>query len=338
MDLSTRYMGFNLRSPLIIGASPMVDDLSTVKRLEDAGASAVVMHSLFEEQLVREQVATFSFVDGPAESFAEATTYFPAPEHFVLGPDDYLNQIRKIHEQMDIPVIGSLNGMTPGGWLNYARQIEQAGADGLELNVYFLATDPNEMSETIEIQTIEMLQLVKNAVHIPVAVKLSPFYTSFANMAQSLAQAGADALVMFNRFYQPDIDLENLEVQRRLKLSDPSELLLRLRWLAILSGRIRTSLAASGGVHSGTDAIKAVMCGADVVQMVSVLLQHGPEYINTIEKEMARWLELHDYASLNELKGAMSLRRCPDPKNYERANYVELLKSWTSSEQMGINL
>jgi dihydroorotate dehydrogenase (fumarate) len=337
MNLSTRYMGFNLRSPLIIGASPMVDDLSMVKRLEDAGASAVVMHSLFEEQLVREQIATFSFVDGPSEAFAEAITYFPTPEHFVLGPDDYLNQIRKIHEQVDIPVIGSLNGMTPGGWLNYARQIEQAGADGLELNVYFLATDPDEMSQRIETQTIEMLQLVKNAVSIPVAVKLYPFYTSFANIAQSLAQAGADALVMFNRFYQPDIDLENLEVQRRLKLSDPSELLLRLRWLAILSGRIHSSLAASGGIHSGADAIKAIMCGADIVQLVSVLLQHGPEYISTIEKEMTHWLELHDYASLNELKGAMGLRRCPDPKTYERANYVELLKSWTSREQIEFN-
>lgn len=337
MDLSTRYMGLKLRSPLIIGASPMVDDLDTVKRLEDAGASAVVMYSLFEEQLVREQVATFSFVDGPAESFAEAITYFPTPEHFVLGPDDYLNQIRKLHEQVDLPVIGSLNGMTPGGWLNYARQIEQAGADALELNVYFLATDPDERSQTLETQTVEMLQLVKNAIHIPVAVKLSPFYTSFANMAQSLAHAGADALVMFNRFYQPDIDLENLEVQRRLKLSDPSELLLRLRWLAILSGRIHTSLAVSGGVHSGTDAIKAVMCGADAVQLVSVLLQHGPEYLATIENEMTRWLELHDYASLSELKGAMGLRRCPDPKTYERANYIQLLKSWTSREQIEFN-
>lgn len=333
MDLSTQYMGLTLRTPLMVGASPMVDDLSMVKRLEDAGASAVVMHSLFEEQLMREQVSTFSYVDGPAESFAEAVTYFPTPEHFVLGPDDYLNHIRKLHEQVNIPIIGSLNGMTPGGWLNYARQIEQAGADALELNVYFLATDPDEMSAVIETRTVEMLEMVKNAVHIPVAVKLAPFYTSFAGVAKSLVHAGADALVIFNRFYQPDIDLETLEVKRRLTLSDSSELLLRLRWLAILSGRIQTSLAASGGIHSGTDAVKAVMCGADAVQLVSVLLKQGPEHLRTIENEMIRWLEDHDYTSISEMKGSLSLQRCPDPKAYERANYVELLKSWTLSER-----
>jgi dihydroorotate dehydrogenase (fumarate) len=333
MDLSMQYMGLKLRSPLIVGASPMVDDLGTVKRLEDAGAAAIVMRSLFEEQLVYEQIAATTYMDTPSESFAEAVTYFPNPEHFSLGPDDYLNQVRKIHEQVDAPIIGSLNGMTAGGWLNYARQIEQAGADALELNVYFLATDPEEMSESLEAQTIEMLEMVKNAVHIPVAVKLSPFYTSLANMAQSLSSAGADAIVLFNRFYQPDIDLESMEVKRRLTLSDSSELLLRLRWLAILSGRISACLAAAGGIHNALDVIKSVMCGADAVQMVSVLLEHGPEYLATIENDMIRWLDTHEYASLSQMKGAMGLRRCPAPKAYERANYVELLKDWTFANQ-----
>jgi dihydroorotate dehydrogenase (fumarate) len=328
MDLSTTYLGLQLPHPLMPGASPLVDDLDMVKRLEDAGAAAIVMHSLFEEQITCEQARTAYDFESHAESFAEATSYFPCRNHFALGPDQYLEQIRRIKDSVSVPVIGSLNGATATGWLDYARRIQQAGADALELNLYVIAADPTESGEAVERRALEIVRTVKQAVTIPVAVKLSPFFCSFAHFAYRLDELGADGLVLFNRFYQPDLDLENLEVVPKLSLSDSSELLLRLRWTAILSGHLRASLAVTGGVHTAIDVIKAIMTGAHAIQLVSALLQQGPEYLKTVRTEMVRWMEEHEYASLRQMQGSMNLTRCPDPAAFERANYMRVLQSW----------
>ena len=328
MDLSTTYLGLNLPHPLITGASPMVDEMDTVKRLEDAGCAAMVMHSLFEEQITREQLGTEMDMELHAEAFAEALSYFPQPQEYRLGPEQYLEQIRRIKAAVKVPVIGSLNGTTPAGWLSYAKLIEQAGADALELNVYYLATQAWETSETVERRTIESIRTVKQAVRIPVAVKLSPFYSSLAHLTKQLDEAGADGLVLFNRFYQPDIDVEALEVVPSLQLSDSSELLLRLRWLAILSGHFKGSLACSGGVHSHLDAIKAVMAGADAVELVSVLLKRGPQYLATLREGMEKWLEEHEYGSLAQMHASMSHQNSPNPQALERANYMRILQGW----------
>jgi dihydroorotate dehydrogenase (fumarate) len=327
MDLSTTYMGFRLPHPLVAGASPMVDNLDTVRRLEDAGAALIVMHSLFEEQLVQEELATVRSVEHAEQSFAEAVTMFPRPE-YTLGPDEYLAQVGRLKQAVAVPVIASLNGTTEGGWTNYARLIERAGADGLELNLYELATDFDESGEDLERRALRVVKAVRDVVSIPLAVKLSPFYSSLAHFARSLDGLGVDALVLFNRFYQPDIDLEELEVARVVHLSTPAELLLRLRWLAILSGRVRASLAVTGGVHSAADALKAVMTGAHAVQMVSALLARGPSYLKEVRERMTWWLEQHEYESLEQMQGSMSLLRCDNPKAYERANYVKILQSW----------
>lgn len=328
MDLSTSYLGFKLPHPFMAGAGPLADTLDGVKKLEDAGAAAVVMRSLFEEQIASEQLATNRSMDTPAESFAEALSYFPSPDEFVLGPQEYLEELRKIKAAVKIPVIASLNGSTLGGWLDYAKLMQQAGADALELNAYYLATDPNETGEAVERRTVEMVAAVKKAVSIPVAVKLSPYYSCMANVAKHLDGAAADGLILFNRFYQPDIDVEELEVVPDLNLSSSGALLLRLRWLAILSGRVHASLAVTGGVHTSLDAIKAVMCGAHAVQMVSALLKNGPKHIEKIRGEVAKWLEEHEYESLKQMQGSMSLQKCPDPKAFERANYMHVLQSW----------
>jgi dihydroorotate dehydrogenase (fumarate) len=328
MDLSTTYLGLELPHPLMPGASPLVDDLDTVRRLEDAGAAAIVLHSLFEEQLVAEELATLDAMDGYAESNPEATRYLPSTPGFSLGPDEYLEQLRRIKEAVSCPVIASLNGVTVSGWLDYATLIEQAGADALELNTYHLATDPEEPATAVEWRTLDVLTEVKSKIEIPVAVKLSPYYSSLAHFAKQLQEAGAAGLVLFNRFFQPDYDMEELEVQRTLRLSDPSELPLRLRWLAVLSGRVECSLAASGGVHSGLDAVKAVASGAHAVQVVSALLQRGPEYLSTLKDDLTQWLVEHEYESLRQLQGSLSLERCPNPKAYERTNYVHMLQSW----------
>jgi dihydroorotate dehydrogenase (fumarate) len=328
MDLTTTYLGLPLAHPLITGASPLVDHMDLVRRLEDAGAAAITMHSLFEEQLAIEQAATWHHLDAHAEAHAEATSYLPAPDQFALGPDQYLEQIRRIKAAVNIPVIGSLNGSTGRGWTDYAKGIEQAGADALELNVYAVATDLALDGGFIDQRVVEAAKIVRSAVKIPIAVKLSPFYSSIANLAQRLDETGVNGLVLFNRFYQPDIDIEMLDVMPRLRLSDPSELLLRVRWLAILSGRIRASLAASGGVHTATDAIKAVMAGANAVQIVSALLQHGPERLIVIRRELTQWMEEREYESIAQMHGSMSLMRCPDPAAFERGNYVKLLQTW----------
>lgn len=327
MDLSTSYLGFELEHPLVPGASPMSDDIGKVKALEDAGAPMIVMHSLFEEQIVGEQLATVEAMDEPSESYGEATSYWPASTEFRLGPDEYLDQVRKIREAVSIPVVASLNGITNSGWLEYAKLIEQAGAQALELNVYYVATDLERSSESVENEAIEMVREIKKQITIPLAVKLSPFYTSLSNFVKRLDEAGADAVVLFNRFYQPDIDIENLELTR-LNLSSRTELLLRIRWLAILHGRLKLDLSASGGVHGPSDVIKAVMAGANSVQMVSALLMNGPDYLIRVKSAVAAWLEEHEYDSLNQAQGSMSLLRCPDPSAYERANYAKLLQSW----------
>jgi dihydroorotate dehydrogenase (fumarate) len=332
MDLSTRYLGLNFSHPLMPGASPMVDDLDIVKRLEDAGASAIVMHSLFEEQIRREQVSVFVHTESHEQSFAEALSYFPASDAFALGPHEYLEQLRRIKAAVSVPVIASLNGYTLGGWLDYAKLMQEAGADALELNVYQLATDPDESGHAVEERTIEMVRAVRAAVHVPLAVKLSPFYTALGDVARRLDEAGVDGLVLFNRFYQPDIDIEELQVRRTLHLSHSSELPLRLRWLAILSGRVKASLAVSGGVHTVVDVIQSVMTGAHAVQLVSALLQRGPGYLATLRQELTKWLEEHEYDSLQQMQGSMNLESCPDPRVYERANYMLMLQGWRAGD------
>jgi dihydroorotate dehydrogenase (fumarate) len=331
MDLSTTYLGLKLPHPFMPGASPLVDDLDVVKRLEDAGAAAIVMHSLFQEQIAREQIAAYLHTEMHGESYAEALYYFPKPDKFALGPEEYLRHLARVKATVAVPVIASLNGTTLGGWLDYAKAMEQAGADALELNVYALPTDMEVSGQALEDRTVEMLRTVKQAIRIPVAVKLSPFYTAPAHFARRLDQAGADGLVLFNRFYQPDIDPETLETSRHLVLSSSVELPLRLRWLAILSGRLRASLAVTGGVHGAVDAIKALMAGAHAVQMVSALLRRGPEYLLHVRRETVAWLQDHEYESLEQLRGSMNLESCPDPGVYERANYMLMLQSWKTA-------
>ncbi len=328
MDLTTTYLGLRLAHPFMPGASPMVDDLDTVRRLEDAGAAAIVMHSLFEEQVAMLAERTQQDLEAHTDSFAEAASFLPRPSEFRLAPDAYLEQIRKIRAAVSVPVIASLNGVTPSGWLEYARLIEQAGAHALELNVYHVATDANETAAAVERRTLDILAAVRTSVGIPLAIKLSPFHSSLAHFAAELEGGGATGLVLFNRFYQPDIDIEALEAAPHLQLSDSSELLLRLRWLAILSATRKLDLTVSGGVHSPTDAIKALMAGATSVQMVSALLKRGPGHLREILEGVTRWMQAHEYESLAQLRGSMNLARCPDPAAFERGNYMKLLQSW----------
>ncbi len=327
MDLSTSYLGLRLFNPFMPGASPMADQMDWVRRLEDAGASAIVLRSLFEEQITREQQGMIHHMEIAGESFAEALSYFPRPDDFRFGPVEYLAHVSKVKEAVNVPVIASLNGTTPEGWLQYAKQIQEAGADALEMNVYILATNPAETGIVIEKRVLEVVRQVKQALTIPVSVKLSPFFSSLAHFAQQIDMLGADGLVLFNRFYQPDIDIEGLEVSPTLHLSDSMELPLRLRWLAILSGHVRASLAVSGGVHTSADAIKAVMSGAHAVQLVSALISRGPGHIRTLIQEMTEWMEKHEYVSLEQMHASMSLQRCPDPAAFERANYMKVLQS-----------
>ncbi len=328
MDLSTKYLGLELPHPLMPGASPLTTDLDDVRRLEDAGAAAIVMHSLFEEQILLEEKALLEEVEAHEHSFAEALSFFPQVGEYRMGAQEYLDQIRKIKEAVSVPVIASLNGVTPGGWTRYARQMESAGADAIELNVYFVASSLEDSADTEEEKTLELLKSIRQEVKIPVAVKLSPFYTTLPHFAKRLEDAGADGLVLFNRFYQPDIDIEQMEVSRSLELSDSSALRLRLRWLAVLSPILKTSLAATGGVHSASDAIKAVMAGASAVQLVSALLKEDPSKLASIRQEMASWMEKHRYESLEQMRGSMNLERSPNPSAYERANYVHILQGW----------
>jgi dihydroorotate dehydrogenase (fumarate) len=313
---------------LIPGASPLSDSLDTIRRLEDAGAPMIVMRSLFEEQLVREEIALTRSIETPKESYAEALSYFPEPDEFGLGPDEYLEQLRRIKRAIAVPVIASLNGTTSGGWTRYAKLIQEAGADGLELNLYEVAADPDEPGEEVERRLLDVVWSIKEAVSIPVAVKLSPFYSSLAHFVRRIDSTGVEGLLLFNRFYQPDLNIEDLEVKRIVRLSDSSELLLRLRWLAILFGKVRAPLAVTGGVHTAVDAVKSIMAGASACQMVSALLRHGPGHFRVVREELARWLEEHDYESLRQMQGSLSLQRVPDPGAYERANYAKILQTW----------
>jgi len=328
MNLATRYLGLSLPHPFFPGASPLADDLDMVRRLEDAGAAAIVMRSLFEEQISQQQMAMHQYTDFHRECFAEAASFFPEPEEFRLGPDAYLEQLQKIKRATRVPVIASLNGTTLSGWIDYARLFEQAGADALELNVYLVAADPNVSSADLEARTIDLIRAIKGMVRIPVAVKLTPYYTSLAHFARRLDAAGADGLVLFNRLFQPEIDLDALEVKRSLRLSNSSELPLRLRWLGILSAQFDGQLAVSGGVHTAADAARAITAGAHAVQMVSALLTSGPEYLSQVIDQFARWMEEHEYESIDQLRGALNLKTCPDPGAYERANYMLTLQSW----------
>jgi dihydroorotate dehydrogenase (fumarate) len=328
MDLSTRYLGIPLPHPIVPGASPLVDDLDAVKRLAEAGAPAIVMHSLFQEQVARGASRPVHDFHPQGDAFTAARAEQPRSYNLALGPEGYVEQLRRVKEATGLPVIASLNGATANGWLEYATLLEQGGASAIELNVYQLATDLEESGASVEHRLLRILHAVKQRVKIPVAVKLSPYYSAFAHLARELDALGADGIVMFNRFYQPDIDVEQLEVAPELELSTPSELRLRLRWAAILAGRVRASLIVSGGVHGAEDVVKAVMAGADGVQIVSALLKHGPGHLRVVIEGFRRWVAEHDYDSLAQLRGSLSLLRCPDPAAFERANYLRVLQSW----------
>lgn len=318
-----------LRTPLVPSASPLSDSLDNIKRMEDAGAAAVVLHSLFEEHIAHESRQLHHHLTHGTESFAESLTYFPEQNDLVIGPERYLNEIAAAKEAVAIPIIASLNGSTPGGWIDYARQIEQTGADALELNIYWIPTDPELSGAEVEKKYLEILARVKAEVALPVAVKLSPFFSSFANMAKALVETGADGLVLFNRFYQPDIDPEALHVSPNILLSTPMAMRLPLRWIAILRGWIKADLAATSGIHRAGDVIKMLMAGADVTMLCSILLRCGIDQIRVIEHEMEEWMEAHEYDSVEELKGSMSQKNCPDPAAFERAQYIRgLSTSW----------
>jgi dihydroorotate dehydrogenase (fumarate) len=327
-DLSTTYLGLKLKNPLAASASPFTKKLDAFRQMEDAGLSAVVMHSLFEEQITHESNELDHFLSAGTESFAEAITYFPDLKQYNMGPDAYLELIRKAREAVQIPVIASLNGISSGGWVEYARRIGQAGASALELNLYYLPTDPNLSGAELEEEYLRLVRDVCAKVQIPLAVKLSPFFTAIPQMAKRLAGAGAGALVLFNRFYQPDLDLEKLEVAPRLKLSASDDLLLPLRWIAILYGRVKADLALTGGVHTGQDLVKAVMAGASVAMTTSALLQNGLAHAGGILSEAEAWMDEHEYKSVRQMQGSMSQKSVAEPAAFERANYMKALRSY----------
>ena len=328
VDLTTTYMGLTLKNPIVPSASPLSADLDTVKRMVDAGAGAVTLHSLFEEQIEFEAEELEHFLEHGTEQFAEALSYFPQVHEYRREPDEYVEHIRRCKEAVDVPIIASLNGVSPGGWTGYARRFEEAGADAVELNVYFIPTNDGLMSFDVEDLYVKLLKDVKRHVAIPVAMKLSPYFSAMPHVASMLDAEGADALVLFNRFYQPDLDIENLTVTPNLQLSTPVEMRLPLRWIAILYGRLDCSLALTSGIHSAEDVIKAVMVGADVANVCSVLLQEGPEYIRTLLRGVTTWMEEHEYESVAQMKGAMSHQSVAEPAAFERANYMKALNSY----------
>lgn len=328
MDLTTTYMGLKLKNPLVPSSSPLSRDVSTIRQLEDAGAAAVVLYSLFEEQITHETAEMEHFLSYGAESTAEAMSFFPDPGEFHRGPEEYLEHVRRTKDAVGIPVIASLNASSPGAWVDYAKKIEAAGADGLELNIYFLPTEAEQPVAEIEQVYTDIVADVRGAVRMPIAVKMHPFHTSIPEMARRLSRAGANGLALFNRFYQPDIDPENLEVQPNLQLSTPYETRLAMRWLAILHKQVPCDLAATGGVHGGRDAIKLMMAGASVVHVCSALLKYGIYHLRRIKDEMHGWLEEHEYEDVRSLVGSMSQKSCPDPKAFERANYIKTLHSY----------
>ena len=329
MDLSTTYLGLNLKSPLVVGScAPLTEDLDNLKRMEDSGAGAIVLHSFFEEQLRQERLELHHHLTYGTESFAEALTYFPEPQIFHVGSDEYLSHIRQAKESLNIPIIGSLNGSTLGGWLDYAQQIEQAGADALELNIYYIPTDLDIPGAEVEQNYLDILKAVRSEIKIPLAVKIGPHFSNMANMAKRFAEYGADGLVLFNRFYQPDINLEDLEVYPNVLLSTPHEIRLPMRWIAILYGRVELDFAATSGILHATDVLKMLMVWAKITQLVSSLLRHGIGHISVLEANMLRWMEEHEYESVKQMQGSMSQLHCPDPSAFERVNYMKALQTY----------
>ncbi len=328
-DLSTAYLGLSLKSPLVASSSPLTESLENIQRLEAAGASAVVLPSIFEEQLTLESNALDRDLSRGTESFAESLSYLPAYEDYRQGQDVYLNQIRRAKSACSIPILASLNGATAKGWVRFAKEIEQAGADALELNTYSLANGASETSAAIEKELVALVRQVKEATGIPVAVKLSPQYTSIPHLAMELDRAGADALVLFNRFYQPDFNIEELNVSPKLTLSRPEELLLRLHWVAILYGDVRADLAVTGGIHNAEGVLKSIMAGAQVAMTTSALLAKGIAHLTTIQTDLIRWMEQHEYESIGQMRGSLSRRAVPDPSAFERGNYIKTLSSYT---------
>ncbi|MHC1768972.1 MAG: dihydroorotate dehydrogenase-like protein [Verrucomicrobiia bacterium] len=327
MDLSTKYLGLNLQNPLVVSACPLSDEISNIKKMEDCGASAVVLYSLFEEQIRSERYEMHWHMTHGTESYPEALTYFPEPEEFDIGPEEYLKHIAKAKETVKIPIIASLNGSTMSGWTDFAKQIQQAGADALELNIYSIPTDLDLDGSEVEKNYLEIVKAVRSEVSIPLAVKLSPFFSNFANMAKRFADQGANGLVLFNRFYQPDIELESLEVSPNILYSTPMAMRLPLRWIAILYQRVRVSLAATSGVHRGTDALKCLMAGADVTMLCSAIMRHGIPQLAVIQEQMSNWMDEHEYTSVEQLKGSMSQQNCANPSAFERAQYMQALSS-----------
>jgi len=328
IDLSTSYLGLHLVSPLVASAGPLCEEVDNIRRMEDAGAAAVVLHSLFEEQIDLESSHLDRYLSHGTESYAESLTYFPDMASYRLGPDAYLEHVRRAKAAVQIPVIGSLNGVSTGGWIVYARKIEQAGADAIELNVYYIPTDPKMTGSRVEQMYVDLVRDVSESVHIPVAVKLGHAWTALGNVAERLDGAGADALVLFNRFYLPDFDLESLEVVPQLTLSSSFELLVRLHWVAILFGHIRADLAVTGGVHTGQDVLKAMMAGARVSMMTSALLKRGIGHLGQVRREVLAWMESHEYESIRQMQGSMSYRSVREPSAFERANYMKVLSSY----------
>jgi len=328
MDLSTVYLGKKLKNPIVPSASPLSRDISSIKLMEDSGAGAVVLESLFEEQILHEKNELDHYLSQGTDSFAESLSYFPDSDMYNFGPDEYLEHVRSAKEAVGIPIIASLNGVSTGGWTEYARKMQEAGADALELNSYYLATDPNKDSRAIEDNYVEVLTEIKKNITIPVAMKISPFFTSLSAMAKRFDEAGADGLVLFNRFYQPDIDLENLEVVPNLVLSTSESMRLPLRWIAILYGKIKADMAATTGIHTAEDVLKMLMAGADVTMLCAVLFQHGIGKITGILEDIKHWMEDHEYDSVDQMKGSMSHKSVPEPAAFERANYMRVLKSY----------
>lgn len=328
MDLSTRYLSLNLKNPIVASSGPLSYTLDSMKRLEEAGAAAIVMYSMFEEQIAHETAELYHYLSMGTESFAESLTYFPESIRYNLSPDLYVDLLFRAKNELHIPLIGSLNGISVGGWIKYAKYIEDAGADALELNVYYIPTDPHLRGSDVEQRYLEVLSAVREVVRIPIAMKLSPYFSSMAHMAHQLENAGADGLVLFNRFYQPDIDLNKMEVTPNVLLSTPHELRLPMRWIAILRSEIRGSLAATSGIHSAEDILKMLMVGADVTMMCSALLLHGPEHITRTLQELEQWMVEHEYSSVRQMQRSMCHRAVADPAAFERANYMKALHSF----------
>ncbi len=328
MDLRTSWLGLDLANPLVHSASPLSRDLDTVRRLEDAGCSAIVLYSLFEEELTAESRRLDHFLSTGEESQAEALSYFPQHDDYRVGPDEYLEHVRRVREAVDVPVVGSLNGVSTGGWIEYARAIQDAGASALELNVYWVPTDPELSGAEVERALIEVVRDVRGVLSIPLAVKIGPFYSAPANVARRLCEAGADGLVLFNRFYQPDLDIEAMEVTPRVTMSRSEDLLLPLRWTAILYGRIDADIAISTGVHTATDVLKGVMAGANVTMLTSELLVHGPQRAGSILRDVVRWMEEHEVEALSRIRGGMSQKHVAEPAAFERAQYLRVLHGW----------